>query len=101
MNTYTLELIISRLLIKYIDGPQPGNTEHKPADDWYHDISYSGFTPGDEGVEVLDFGGDEVYFVMANPEYDPYWKGAGAIRNGCRKESRSSVISSAAPFCNS
>ena len=25
----------------------------------------------------------------------------GAIRNGCRKESRSSVISSAAPLCNS
>ena len=39
--------------------------------------------------------------VMANPEYDPYWKGSGAIRNGCRKESRSSVISSAAPLCNS
>ena len=29
----------SRILIKYMDGPQPGNTEHKPADDWYHDIS--------------------------------------------------------------
>ena len=71
----------SRILIKYMDGPQPGNTEYKPADDWYHDISYSGFTPGDEDVEV--------------------WKGSGAIRNGCRKESRSSVISSAAPFCNS
>lgn len=25
----------SRILIKYMDGPQPGNTEHKPADDWY------------------------------------------------------------------
>ena len=57
----------SRILIKYMDGPQPGNTERKPADDWYHDISYSGFTPGDEDVEVLDFGGDEIYFVMANP----------------------------------
>lgn len=96
----------SRILIKYMDGPQPGNTEHKPADDWYHDISYSGFTPGDEDVEVLDFGGDEIYFVMANPEYgglnvytvdgvgvcwdtkavfircsseyDPDWKGSGA-----------------------
>lgn len=63
-------------------------------------------TPGDEDVEVLDFGGDEIYFVMANPEYgglnvytvdgvgvcwdtkavfircsseyDPDWKGSGA-----------------------